>query len=142
MRKQFGSFRGSRAAGEFLRFRQIFAEAKPPWIKISRKACGRCWDRFGIMFEFRAEAKLLENRIWRKPDGSLAEGIWIYFEFQRGSKRRRRIEFGGSWAEASRKISGFTLIFSAEAKPPTNRIWRKLGGSFAEASTSGSDFVM
>ena len=94
MRKQFGSFaeagtpisQPDRPAGEFLRFRQISAEAKQPRIRIMRKACGRRWERFGIMFEFRAEAKPLENRIWRKLGGSLAEEIWIYFEFQRGSK--------------------------------------------------------
>ena len=94
MRKQFGSFaeagtpisQPDRPAGEFLRFRQISAEAKPPRIRILRKACGSRWERFGIMFEFRAEAKPLENRIWRKPGGSLAEDIWIYFDFQRGSK--------------------------------------------------------
>ena len=71
MRKQFGSFaeagtlisQSDRQAGEFLRFRQISAEAKPPRIRIMRKACGSRWGRFGIMFEFPAEAKPLENRI-------------------------------------------------------------------------------
>ena len=115
MRKQFGSFaeagtpisQPDRPAGEFLRFRQISAEAKPPWIRISRKACGRCWERFGIMFEFCAEAKSLENRIWRKPGGSLAEDIWIYFDFQRGSKA------ADEWnlAEAGRKPCGSVNIW-------------------------------
>ena len=71
MRKQFGSFaeagtlisQSDRPAGEFLRFRQISAEAKSLRIRIMRKACGSRWERFGIMFKFRAEAKPLENRI-------------------------------------------------------------------------------
>ena len=71
MRKQFGSFaeagipisQPDRPAGEFLRFRQISAEAKSLRIRIMRKACGRRLGRFGLMFEFPAEAKPLENRI-------------------------------------------------------------------------------
>ena len=71
MRKQFGSFaeagtlisQSDRPAGEFLRFRQISAEAKSLRIRIMRKACGRRLGRFGLMFEFPAEAKPLENRI-------------------------------------------------------------------------------
>ena len=71
MRKQFGSFaeagtlisQSDRPAGEFLRFRQISAEAKSLRIRIMRKACGRRSGRFGIMLEFPAEAKPLENRI-------------------------------------------------------------------------------
>ena len=114
MRKQFGSFaeagtpifQPDRPIGEFLRFRQISAEAKPLRIRIMRKPCGRRWERFGIMFEFRAEAKPLENRIWRKPGGSLAEEIWIYFEFQRGSKAVGE----NNLAEAGRKPRGSVNI--------------------------------
>ena len=47
-------------------------------------------------------------------------------------QNRWRLEFDGSRAEASRKISGFTLNLSAEAKLPTNGIWQKLGGSLVE----------
>ena len=71
MRKQFGSFaeagtlisQSKRPAGEFLRFRQISAEAKSLRIRIMPKACGRRSGRFGIMFEFPAEAQRSENRI-------------------------------------------------------------------------------
>ena len=70
-KRQFGSFaeagtlisQSDRPAGEFLRFRQISAEAKSLRIRIMRKACGRRSGRFGIMLEFPAEAKPLENRI-------------------------------------------------------------------------------
>ena len=71
IRKQCGSFaeagtpisQPDRPAGKFLRFRQISAEAKPLWIRIMRKACGRRLERFGIMSEFRAEAIPSQNRI-------------------------------------------------------------------------------
>ena len=71
MRKRCGSFaeagtlisQSDRPAGEFLRFRQISAEAKSLRIRIMRKACGRRSGRFGIMLKFPAEAKRLENRI-------------------------------------------------------------------------------
>ena len=71
MRKRCGSFaeagtlisQSDQPAGEFLRFRQISAEAKSLRIRTMRKACGRRSGRFGIMFEFPAEAKPLENRI-------------------------------------------------------------------------------